>query len=616
MKPEIPKDGFFAALKKAGSIKLLQSKLEAAGFNTFSVPEENILMASYHSFEGQGLWSCEHGCVCYDLDLTNMDELKSMTGQTKDDAGELIWALYRKYDLAFIEKLRGLFGFSFWDRDKKKMVVVTDHYGIKPVVWWEKNGEFVTASRIKTLLQDQTILREINPDAVYHYMFYHAVCSPISIYKGIHKLEPGRLIQVVSGNARQQAYYDIQYNPDFGQDQDYWERAIFERVQKAVDISASQSPYDRTGCFLSGGTDSSTVAGMYGISTGKPARTFSIGFDDERYNELDFAHIAVDHFKTIQTDYIVTPQDTLDVIHLLPLIYDEPFGNGSVIPAFYCAKAAKEQGLDTLIGGDGGDEIFGGNERYVTNLVFQRYHRIPGLIRRMLLEPALRLTPDSGIFHKVSRYVRRANFPNPYRFYSYNLLAETDNQMIFNPEFLQETGIHSFMDIAQRHYDTAAPADETDRLLYLDMKFTITDNDLRKVNLMTEACGVRVHYPYLDQDLVEFTCTIPPNFKVRPGKNRYIFKQAMKNFLPKQIIEKSKHGMGMPISNWFRTEKIMSEYLNDNLFSGRPRILDYIRKDFLDSIRKAFEADGATAYYGDTLWVYLIFELWLNKNPN
>lgn len=611
MKPEIPRGGFFAIQKKSDSIESIQSSLKFSGFDTIAVPEDNVLLASFNSFDGQGVWANDQGCVCYDINLTNIKEIESMLGLVKNDAGELIWALYRKYDLACIEKLRGPFGFAIWDKNEKKMIVLTDHYGIKPVVWWEKNGDFMAASRIKTLLLDRTVSREINPDAIYHYLFFHAVCSPISIYKGIHKLEPGKMIKVKSGQVRQLRYYDIKYQPDQEPDQAYWEKAIFQEVQKAVGTSAAQSPYEKTGCFLSGGTDSSTVAGMYGISTGKPAKTFSIGFDDEKYNELNFAHMAVDHFKTIQTDYIVTPQDTLDVIHLLPQIYDEPFGNGSVIPAFYCSKAAKEQGIDTLIGGDGGDEIFGGNERYVTDLIFRRYQHIPSIIRKLLLEPALRLAPNSKNFHKASRYVRRANFLNPYRFYSYNLLAETDNQVILTSDFLEQTGIQSFMEIAQRQYDAAAPADETNRLLYLDMKFTITDNDLRKVNLMAESCGVRVLYPYLDQELVDFTCTIPSDFKVRPGKNRYIFKHAMKNFLPQQIIQKSKHGMGMPISNWFRTEKILSELLSDYLFSDQAKILNFIRPKFIHSLYKEFKSDSTTAYYGDIFWVYLILEIWL-----
>ena len=145
------------------------------------------------------------------------------------------------------------------------------------------------------------------------------------------------------------------------------------------------------------------------------------------------------------------------------------------------------------------------------------------------------------------------------------------------------------------------------------MKFAITDNDLRKVTRIAEAAGIRVQYPLLDRDLVDFTATIPPQLKVKWGKGRYIFKRAMEGFLPAEIITKTKHGMGLPIVHWFRTEKVLNELLSDHLFSGKPEILNYIKPEFLDTIYKDFKSDGTTAYYGDTLWVYLVLELWLKE---
>ena len=172
----------------------------------------------------------------------------------------------------------------------------------------------------------------------------------------------------------------------------------------------------------------------------------------------------------------------------------------------------------------------------------------------------------------------------------------------------------SFINLARDHYHRAAPADDTNRLLYLDMKFTITDNDLRKVTQMVEAAGIRVRYPYLDRDLVDFTGTIPSNLKVKYGKNRYIFKKAMEKFLPDEIIHKPKHGMGLPISNWFRTEKNLSELMQDSLFTGTTEIHDYVQPQFLENLYRCFKTDETTAYYGDSLWVYLVLELWLKNN--
>lgn len=609
----IPQGGFLAAKKKNGQIKDLGDVLNQQGFMSMSFPEENVILAVKEERMGQGLWSCEKGCVVYDLDLTNQVELETQVTRTGAGEGALLLALYDRFGLGMLDMLRGAFSFALWDATKKRLLVATDFFGIKPVVYGDSNGDYMAASRIRTLLLDREVTRNINPNAVYHYLFFQAICSPLTVYSKIRRLEPGVCHLLHGHELSENRYYDITYTKIRDTNENRWQEKVFKAVEKAVGVFVPLSDHDKTGCFLSGGTDSSSIAGMYGKLSGKPAQTFSIGFHDEKYNELEYAQMAVDRFKTRQDAYFVTPSDTLELIPQLSRIYDEPFGNASVVPAFFCAQMAKKTGIDTLLGGDGGDEIFGGNERYVTNLVFERYHKIPGPLRRYALEPVLKLLPDKGIFHKASRYVRRANFKNPYRFYSYNLLAEEDNSKILSDRFQKAVNQDAFMNLAQAHYDRAAGADETNRLLYMDMKLTITDNDLRKVSQMAEAADVQVRYPYLDRDLVDFTAGIPSGLKVKYGKNRYIFKKAMEGFLPDEIINKPKHGMGLPISNWFRSEKILKEFLLDNLFYGSPLIGEYIRKSFMDHIYDAFKKDDTTPFYGDMLWVYLILELWLKE---
>ena len=184
---------------------------------------------------------------------------------------------------------------------------------------------------------------------------------------------------------------------------------------------------------------------------------------------------------------------------------------------------------------------------------------------------------------------------------------------VLHPEFLSQVDEDCFIDLAKVHYAEAAPAHDTDRLLYIDMKFTITDNDLRKVTQMAEAAHVRVRYPLLDRDLVDFTATIPPTLKVKPGKNRYIFKKAMEGILPREIIRKKKHGMGLPIARWFKTDQKLSELLESTLFCQNPLIGEYIQPAYLKALRSLFETD-TTSYYGDTLWLYLVLELWLRNS--
>ncbi|MHB8762731.1 MAG: asparagine synthetase B family protein [Deferrisomatales bacterium] len=614
MRPVVPMGGFFAARQEDGRTTELLEVLRGAGAQTVS-PAKGLALAAWRDFPGQGLWVGERGAVAYDLDLHNEGELRALAGieaSESCDPGRLLWTLYERLGESFLDSLRGAFGFALWDGANRSLLVVTDFYGIRPVVYAQTGTGLVAASRIRHALLHPGVPREIDPEAVYQYLFFSAIPSPTTIYRGVRKLEPGTCLVRRAEQTSFRTYYDIRYRPDDAAGESYWKKSIPLEVRRAVGRCVPLTPPEQTGCFLSGGTDSSSVAGYYTQLAGRPARTFSIGFDEPGYNEMEYAHLAARHFGTEQHEYFVRPEDVLALVESLPQIYDEPFGNSSVIPTYFCAKLAREAGVDVLLAGDGGDEIFGGNERYVTNLVFERYGRIPGVLRKGLLEPALRALPSIGPIHKAKRYVRRASLANPERFFSYNLLYETDPREIFRAEFLEQIDTNCFLGLAQAHYDRAAPAHDTDRLLYLDMKLTITDNDLRKVTQMTEAAGVRVRYPLLDRELVDFAGTVPPDLKVKPGKNRYAFKKAMEGFLPEEIIRKTKHGFGLPVAPWFRRDPRLHQLLLDALFARDCAIQRWVHPDFLGRMKTAFEGD-ATGYYGGNFWVFLMLELWLQR---
>lgn len=607
-----PSGGFFAALEPSVSRReVLVGSLAETGMETVSLG--SAVLGAKTQFAGQGVWADSEVAVAFDLDLTNQEALaRDADWQATDDGnpGELLWALYRTFGLGMLDRMRGAFGFALWDQREKTLLVATDPYGIRPVVYAPVADGLVVGSRLRDVRLHPGVAAEIDPNAVYQYLFFSAIPTPNTIYRGVHKLEPGRALKVVDGRLENVCYYDIRYRPDESAGESYWKRAIPLEVRRAVGRFGAVSDPAHTGCFLSGGTDSSSVAGYYTQTQGRPAKTFSIGFDEPGYNELDFAHLAVNHFGTEQTDYCVTPNDVVDLVGTLPEIYDEPFGNSSVIPTYYCAKLAQRAGVEVLLAGDGGDEIFGGNERYVHNLVFERYGTLPRVLRKGLLEPLLGVLPGVGPVYKAQRYVRRANIPNPDRFFSYNLLAEQSLAEIFRPEVLAQIDPDGFLKLARQHYAQAAPAHVTDRLLYLDMKFTITDNDLRKVTQMTEAAGVRVRYPLLDRDLVDFTTTIPAPLKVRPGRGRYIFKEALRGFLPDAIIAKEKHGFGLPVGPWFARVPELSALLDDAVFASTARIADYLQPGFLAAVKAGFRS-GEHAYYGANLWVLLMLELWL-----
>jgi asparagine synthase (glutamine-hydrolysing) len=613
MQPRIPKGGFFAAKVSGQKLTELDYRLRESGAKVINIIDEGVLFASWEEFPGQGIWSGERGVITYDLDLTNTAELFESIDFNRDEdigIGQLLWMLYQKYGIDFLNKLRGAFGFALWNAQERHLLLATDAFGIKPVVYSNHADRFIGASRIRDIILNNEVPPEIDLEAIYHYLFFQAICSPVSIYKGIHKLEPGKAILFANSSIKEFLHYDIQYQPESFRSKSHWISEIPREIEKAVNVFVPLSSPDKTGCFLSGGTDSSSISGYYTKLSGRPAKTFSIGFDERGYNELEYAHIAARHFGTEQRDYCVNADDVLSLIDRLPAIYDEPFGNASVVAAYHCARIAREAGVEVLLGGDGGDEIFGGNERYVLNLIFERYFYSPTVLRRFLLEPLVNILPDKGVLAKPGKYIRRANMGNPERFFSYNLLAEVDPFSVLQREYLAKFNTGCFLDLAKAHYARPAQAHDTDRLLYIDMKFTITDNDLRKVNAMAESAGIRVRYPLLDRDLVDFSATIPSQYKVQRGRNRYIFKRAMKGFLPQEILKKQKHGMGLPIAVWLRKDPSLSRLLNDVLFSGKPRLLEYVRPEFMGFLRSNFQQDESP-YFGDTLWAFLMLELWL-----
>lgn len=519
---------------------------------------------------------------------------------------------YLEKDTDFIQCLKGGFGFSLWDKRKHQLITATDYFGIRPVIFHNLQDTFVAGSRIKFISDFTELKQTINNEAIFHYLFFHAIPSPVTIYNEIQKLEPGKFIKTENGQDKINTYYDICYRPDTSKNEVYWKKEIANQLRQSFFHFFDSADQDRTGCFLSGGTDSSSLAGYASQFFTKAVKTFSIGFDEEAYNELSYANMASQRFNTDQHEYYVTPADVLELIEMLPHIYDEPFGNASVVPAFFCAKLASQHGVNLLYGGDGGDEIFGGNERYVTNLIFEAYQKIPRPIRKKVIEQVTSSLSFIPLMYRAGRYTRRANIPNPDRFYSYNMLYEIDSEDIFNDSFIHSVDEDCFLKLARIHFKNAKAAHITDKLLYLDMKFTITDNDLRKVTQMVEAAGIQVQYPFLDRPLVDFTATIPPELKVKWGKNRYIFKESMKGFLPDEIINKSKHGMGLPVTPWFKKDKNMSQLLYDTLFYGKPEILQFLNPRFLQSSKMEFENDQTT-FYGDNLWVFLMLELWLRQ---
>jgi asparagine synthase (glutamine-hydrolysing) len=267
-----------------------------------------------------------------------------------------------------------------------------------------------------------------------------------------------------------------------------------------------------------------------------------------------------------------------------------------------------------LLAGDGGDEIFGGNERYRTDRLFARYGLIPEFARRRLLEPLLFRLPGGGpLAGRAQRYVRRATLPNPRRFYSYEFFFVDDEAGLLHPDFRAAVAADLPHRVTQARYERVRASAELNRLLYLDLKLTIGDNDLFKVTRTAELAGVGVRFPLLDLALVEFTGTLPVHFKVRGLEKRYLFKQAFADLLPPETLTKRKHGFGVPTSVWLRSHRAFGDFARDVLLSERARQRGYFRPGAIERLF-ALHAAEPSPYYGTVLWTVLMLELWHRRH--
>jgi asparagine synthase (glutamine-hydrolysing) len=565
---------------------------------------------------GSNMFEDEYVCVFSDSEIYNSQDLSRLLGAEPHNDSHLVSLLYRTYGMLTFEKLRGQFALSIIDKKQQKLIIATDRFGIKPVVYYTCHDTFIFGTRIKMIHSlSQSAISEIDYEAVVDYINFSAVPTPKTIFKGIRKLPPGHFLTVERTDMRPRItqYYDIEYLKEI-KDEKYIINSLPDLVEESSrDILEYESSLGRrVGAFLSGGTDSSTLTGMIRKIAGS-VKTFSIGFDEQGYNELHYARITVKHFKAEHCEYMVTPEDVLKTIEVLHEAYDEPFGNSSVVPTYFCARMAKEHGIDTLLAGDGGDEIFGGNERYASDRIFSRYRAIPALIRRGIIEPVMSASPASiGIIGKGKKYIRRANIPHPDRFYSYNPVAAFGKEKIFSSDLLKLVNGYDTVAWARELFGAARADNELNRLLYIDMKFTITDNDIRKVSSMSQMAGIRTAYPFLDHHLVDFAATIPGSLKVKGTYLRYIFKKALMDFLPAEVITKKKHGFGLPIGIWLRTKKNLSSFARETLLAPDCTIKPFFREGFIGELFELHRASAA-AFYGDIIWLLMLFELWNKK---
>ncbi len=588
----------FAGLWSPGRIapELAAAFRAAVGEARLARPLPGLLLAAG---DGCLLAEADGAAVVADADLL-------LDGASPDPATAIL-AAHRGADPG---RLDGSFAYACWSQGGGLELAV-DLFRTRPLVYARLGDTLCFASRTEPLRALPGVDTQVDLAALVDYLSFAVIPAPRTFFRGIHKLRAAHSLGCRDRVGEPERYWQLRYREDGGGSRSALAAELRDRLASAV--ARQRGTGDRVGCFLSGGLDSSTVVGL--AAACGPCDAFSIGFDEARYDERAYARISAQRYGARHHERVVTPDDLADSIEAVVTAFDEPFGNSSAIAVYQCARFAREAGMATLLAGDGGDELFAGNERYGTDYLFQRYHRLPSVARALLAPLSTSGFCGLPLVGKAGRYVRRARLPNPDRLLSYGLYADRHLDEVLQPELLAEVAGHRAVATAREIYGGGESESELGRLLLFDHQLTLADNDLRKVTEGCGAAGVKVRYPMLDRGVVELAGRVPAGWLLEGGRLRAFYKDAMKDLLPQEVLTKSKHGFGLPFASWLRTDGRLRSLVGDLLESETSPLAEWVRPSFLTHLHQAHLGESEP-YYADLLWPFLALAVWLSGAPH
>ena len=552
--------------------------------------------------------------VVFNGEIYNYRELRAdliAKGHTFRSVGdsEVIPHLYEEYGLDFINRLNGMFAIALWDGMKRRLLLTRDRVGIKPLYYSERNGNLYFGSEVKCILAADGSARETNPTGVDQLLTFEYTASPVTLFKDVHKLPPGGWLTWTEGEVRKGIYWSppAQVEPFKGTVPELAEQlrhTVTEAVRRQL---VSDVPL---GAFLSGGIDSSIlVAAMREVSP-QPPMTFSVGFGDATYSELQYADLVARHCNTQHHREVLTP----DYLSTLPDVVkqlDQPIADFSVFPTLLVSRMARKH-VTVALGGDGGDELFGGYDTYVAD--HYASSSIDWLPRplRAALERFARVMPlgqgKRGVANQVRRFLEGAALPARWQHMRWAMFLSNDARArLYKPEFRAQVG-----EQAGQLVSSLLEGPDRDRLtkqIRCDMRLYLPENILPKVDLMSMATSLEARVPYLDNDVIDLALSIPADLKVRGGVRKWILKKAFEGRLPEQILSRGKEGFSMPMKNWLNGawNPLMHELLSDSSLTEEG-IFD---ARYISQLMK--EHETGTQNHSHTLWALMVYHLWRDR---
>jgi asparagine synthase (glutamine-hydrolysing) len=506
---------------------------------------------------------------------------------------------YEEWGEAVFGCLRGMFGIALWDAKRRALLLARDRAGIKPLHYALASGGLIFGSEIKSLLETGAIAAELNPAALDHYLSFLYTPRDASIFTGVQKVQPGHFLRWEQGRSTEHCYWRLPAASDPSASDDETAERLGAVLRDAVRSHLmSEVPL---GAFLSGGVDSSLVVGLMAEASSQPVKTFSIGFDEPQFDELEHARVVARHFATDHHEYVVRP-DALGMIDRLITHFDEPFGDSSAIPTWYVSEIAARH-VTVVLSGDGGDELFGGYDRYLPHprvAAFDRWappgsRRLAGLVWPWLPHGAR----GKNFLRRISRDARGRYLDEVGYF------QPDEKDALLSPDLRRNLTPAADQALAAR-FARFGSLPWHGQLMGFDFETYLPGDILTKVDRASMAHSLESRVPLLDNEVIDFAARIPVDLKIRDGRRKYILKRAAAGVLPETVLHRRKQGFGVPVGVWFRGD--LRDLFADILLSQRAHQRGYFNMAFIRRLVR--EHLAGTRDHTLRLWALLVFELW------
>jgi asparagine synthase (glutamine-hydrolysing) len=549
-------------------------------------------------------------CIVYNGEVYNHAdyraelEAKGHIYRTHCDT-ETILHLYEEHGAKCVEKLRGMFAFAIWDRRRKELFIARDRLGVKPLYYvHDAEGNLFFASEIKSLLEAKAARAEINFNVLPDQLANHGTSGDETLFANVKRLLPGHTLSWKDGRIKIEKFWDVSFEPKHAEKTDAqfvdeW-RELF---RKSVELRLMADV--PLGMFLSGGIDSSAICAMMAQMTNEPIKTFSVGFSEREANELEYARLVSNAFKTDHHEITVTPAQFFEILPKLVWHEDEPLGFIASVPLYFISRLAQKH-VKVVLTGEGSDEILGGYGRYRKTLSLLKYgEKYESLAPDFLRELVKNNVASLPLGAKLSRTFlsRSADIENLY-FDNFAIFSKAMQENLLTRETKEKIAEKNPYADLRNHLSETDALDLLDKLLYADTK-TYLHELLMKQDQMSMAASIESRVPFLDHKLVEYTAKLPRRMKIRGRETKWILREAMRGILPFEILNRPKMGFPVPVGNWFRREfrHIVDEYVSSERAVSR----GIFNADF---VRGIVSRHNAGENHDERLWFLVNFEMW------